>query len=203
MRTNRWSPRDLALGLALLGVGLLLVLPNGAGARGSRDDWPAAARTTAGTVAQRWAASVRPDARLGAEPAGACRRLDARHAACPIAIAVLARDDSGRRPWRCEAHVLVARGGGKLVTRRAHTRCTPFPPPSGRPDAAGAIGTAVALNANGDVSCLAASGGRLTCALRYVAPGARRCIGAASVPLAHPARALALGTPRCRGGHAA
>jgi hypothetical protein len=203
MRTNRWTPRDLALALALLGVGLLLVLPNGAGARGSRDEWPAAARTTAGTVAQRWAASVRTDARLGAEPTGACRRLDARHAACPIAIAVLARGDSGRSPWRCEAEVLVARAGGELVTRRAHTRCTPFPPPSGRPDAAGAIGTAVALNANGDVSCLAASGARLTCAMRYVAPGARHCIGAASVPLAHPARALALGTPRCRGGHAA
>jgi hypothetical protein len=160
--------------------------------------WPAGARSMARAVALHWSAHVPVAARLGAEPAGRCRRLDGRHAACPIAIAVLASDAKGRRPWRCSATVLVSRAGDRLATERQNTRCTPFPPPSAMPDPAAAIGTAVALDANGDIACLPAGDGRVTCVMRYTAPTAGHCIAAASVPHRRPARSVALGAPVCR-----
>jgi hypothetical protein len=161
------------------------------------DAWPAAARSTARTAALRWSANVPATARLGAEPPGRCRRLDARHAACPIAITVLASDAARRRPWRCSATVRVARTGDRLAGQRTNTRCTPFPRPSAMPDPAAALGTALALDANGDIACLPASNGRVTCVMRYVAPTSAHCIGAASVPRGRPARSIALGAPVC------
>jgi hypothetical protein len=162
------------------------------------DAWPTAARSLARTVGLRWSANVPATARLGAEPLGRCRRLDGRHAACPIAIAVLASDATGQRPWRCSATVLVSRTVDRLAGERTNTRCAPFPPPSAVPEPAAALGTAFALDVNGDVACLPASSGRVTCVMRYAAPTAERCIGAASVPLGRPARSTALGAPVCR-----
>jgi hypothetical protein len=160
--------------------------------------WPAGARSMARSVAVHWAANVPATARLGAEPPGSCRRLDGRHAACPIAIAVLASDANGRQPWRCSATVLVSLTGDRLATERKNTRCTPFPRPSAVPDPAAAVGTAVALDANGDIACLPAGDGRMTCVMRYTAPTAEHCIAAASVPHRRPARSVALGAPVCR-----
>jgi hypothetical protein len=144
-----------------------------------------------------WSASVPASARLGAEPPGRCRRLDGRHAACPIAIVVLASDAQGRRPWRCSANVVVSRRGDKLAGQRTHTRCVPFPPPAGVPEPVAALGTAYALHANGDIACLPGRDGRVTCAMSYRGPTAERCVAAASVPLAHPVRSIALGAPVC------
>lgn len=104
----------------------------------------------------------------------------------------------GRRPWRCSATVLVSRTRGRLAGERTNTRCAPFPPPAAVPDPAAALGTAFALDVNGDIACLPANDGRVTCMMRYVAPTAERCIGAASVPLRRPARSIALGAPVCR-----
>jgi hypothetical protein len=184
----------LASVLAVLAVGAVVVPDMTRASVTATDPWPAAARSTAGTVAARWAATVRPTAQLGAEPPGSCRRLDGRHAACPIAIVVLARDALSRRPWRCSATVLVARAGDGLAGRRTDTRCAPFPAPAAVPDPAAALGTAAALHANGDIACLPASDGRVTCVMRY----AKGCIAAASVPLGRPGRGVALGAPVCR-----
>jgi hypothetical protein len=151
------------------------------------------ARTIAGSAAQRWAARVQDTARLGAEPPGRCWRLNGRHGACSIAIAILARDASGRRPWRCSATLLVSRAGH---TRRTGTRCVAFP--RATVDPAAALGAAVALRANGDVACLSASDARATCVMRYRTATARSCTAAASVPLASPGRSVALGAPICR-----
>ncbi len=160
--------------------------------------WPETARSMAHAVALRWSADVPATARVGAEPPRGCRRLDRLHVACPIGIVVLANDARGRRPWRCTATVLVSRTNGELATRRTHTRCAAFPPPSPVPDPAAALGTALALNANGDIACLPATRGRTTCVMRYRTPTAQRCLGAASVPTTRPERAIALGAPRCR-----
>jgi hypothetical protein len=178
-----------ALGVA---VALLFAIPAAAPAAA----WPAVARATAGAVAVSWAASVPTS--LGAEPAGPCRRLDDRRAVCPIGIALLVNDGAARRPWRCSAKVLVRRAGGRLAARRTATRCAPFPAPAGVPDPAALVGTAVALDATGDIACLPAGGGRTTCVLTYVARTAGRCIRAASVRPAKPWHALALGAPTCR-----
>jgi hypothetical protein len=193
MAAHRWSL------LVILGAIVLATAMPGA-ARASQAPagaWPAAARSLAGTVAVRWSAEVPAAARLGAEPPGRCRRSDGRHAACPIAIAVLAHDAKGRRPWRCSATVVVSHRGERLVSQRTNTRCTPFPSASAVPDPAAAIGTAVALDANGDIACLPANDGRVTCVMRYTAPGAGRCIAAASVPQRRPAHSIALGAPVC------
>ena len=178
---------------------LLVVLAFGAIAVGApsvaaADPGPTTARTMAGNVALLWSANVRPSARLGAEPPGRCRRVDDRLTACRIAIVILARDDAGRRPWRCAATALVVRAGGQMTARRSGTRCTPFPRPAAVPDPAAALGAAVALHANGDIACLPAGTGRVTCVMTT----ATRCIGAASIPLHHPARAVALGAPVCQ-----
>src|SRR5215831_12246991 len=99
MLTHRWSffaYRRWQLLMPLVGVVLLVgLLATGARAtpppkNNPAPTWPAAARPTADTAAQRWVAAVRADARLGAEPTGRCQRLDNRHAACPVAIVVLA-----------------------------------------------------------------------------------------------------------------
>jgi hypothetical protein len=160
---------------------------------------PAAARASqtdvAHAVALRWSASVPERARLGAEPPSRCRRVDARHAACPIAIVVLARGARGQRPWRCAATVVVSRTGHGLAAKRTNTHCTPFPSPSATPEPAAALGTAVALDANGDVVCLPASDGRMTCVMSYAARTSKRCAAAASVPVRRPARSVALGAP--------
>jgi hypothetical protein len=156
-----------ALGVA---VALSVVLPAAAPAAA----WPAIARSTAGVVAVHWAASVRSS--LGAEPAGPCRRMDARRAVCPIGIALLVNDGAIRLPWRCSAEVLVWRAGGRLEGRRTATRCVPFPRPTSMPDPAAMVGTAVALDAQGDIACLPAGEGRTTCVLSYVASTAQRCI---------------------------
>jgi hypothetical protein len=178
-----------ALGVA---VALSVVLPASAPAAA----WPAVARSTAGVVAVHWAASVPTS--LGAEPAGPCRRLDPLRAVCPIGIALLVNDGAARRPWRCSAKVLVRRAGGQLATRRTATRCAPFPAPASVPDPAAMFGTAVALDATGDIACLPAGGGRTTCVMSYVARTAERCVRAASVRLAKPWRSVALGAPTCR-----
>ena len=155
------------------------------------------AAEAASAAARAWAADVPATARLGAEPAGRCRRLDARHAACPIAVVVLARDGAGRRPFRCTATVRVA---DQVAGRRTNTHCKPFPALTEVPDPAGQLGTALALAANGYVTCLPANGGRLTCVMRYARPDGSRCVGAASVPRARLARSIALGPPVCRQG---
>jgi hypothetical protein len=197
MRMHQWGPRDICLALALLGVWLLLVLPNGAGATTSPDGWAATARATAGTVAQRWSAEIPADARLGAEPVGRCNRVDGRHATCHVAIALLASDRVGRRPWRCATTVMVSRTSGRPAARRTGSRCTPFPKPAAVPDPRAALGTAHALGAAGDLACLPAGTGRVTCVLRYRGAGGSRCVGAASVPLHRFASAVALGEPVC------
>jgi hypothetical protein len=166
-------------------------------ARASQSDVDAA-RSIARSAALRWSANVPAPARLGVEPPGRCRRLDGRHTLCPIAITVLASNAKGRRPWRCSATVVVSRAGDRLATQRTNTRCTPFPPPSAVPDPAAAVGTAFALGANGDIACLPASDGRVTCVMSYAGPTSERCIGAASVPLRRLARSIALGAPVCR-----
>jgi hypothetical protein len=66
------------------------------------------------------------------------------------------------------------------------------------PDPAAMVGTAVALDAKGDIACLPAGEGRTTCVLSYVASTAQHCIRAASVPLAKPAHSRALGGATCR-----
>jgi hypothetical protein len=159
--------------------------------------WPETARSMAHAVALRWSADVPATARVGAEPPGGCRRLDRLHVACPIGIVVLANDARGRRPWRCRATVLVSRTNGDLAARRTDTQCAAFPPPSAVPDPAAALGTALALNANGDIACLPATPARTTCVMRYRTPTAQHCLGAASVPTTRPARAIALGA-RCK-----
>jgi hypothetical protein len=180
----------IAVATALPGAALASQAPAG--------EWPATARSMARTVAVKWSADVPASARLGTEPPSSCRRMDARHAACPIAIAVLARDRKGRQPWRCSATVLVSRAGERFATERRNTHCTPFPPPSAVPDPAAAVGTAVALEANGDIACLPAGDGRVTCVMRYTTPTAGHCIAAASVPHRRPARSVAVGAPVCR-----
>lgn len=161
--------------------------------------WPDAARAKAAAAAARWSADVPAPARLGAEPPGPCRRVDAAKAACPIgiAIAILARDRVSRRPWRCSATLLVSRTGERLTARRTATRCVPFPRPA-LPDGAASLGSAIALGANGDLSCLPANDLRTTCVMSYLAPTGGHCVRAASVPLARPARSVALGGPICR-----
>jgi hypothetical protein len=172
-------------------VALSIVLPAAATAAA----WPAVARSTASAVVVQWAASL--PASLGAEPAGTCRRTDARRAVCPIGIALLVNDGATRRPWRCSAKVLVRRAGGRLEGRRTTTRCVPFPSPASVPDPAAIVGTAVALDAKGDIACLPAGEGRTTCVLSYVARNAERCLRAASVPLVAPAHSSALGAAAC------
>jgi hypothetical protein len=161
-------------------------------------EWPAAARPTAAAVAHAWAVDVSIAARLGAEPAGGCRALDATRAACPIAIALLARDGVGPRPWRCAATVVVSRAGGPVTARRTGTHCTAFPPRAPAPDPAAMFGTAFALDAVGDLTCLPAGAGRTTCVMSYVAPTGQRCLRAASVPLAVLGRSRALGPALCQ-----
>lgn len=205
MATHRWSLARAASPLVLLAVGAIslgTVMPDVAGATrastASADAWPTAARSMAGTVAQRWAANVPATARLGSEPPGRCRRVDGTHATCPIAIAIMARGAADRSPWRCSATVMVWRAGDELTGRRSGTHCTPFPRPAAVPDPRAAIGTAFALSANGDVACLPARDRRVTCVMTYVAPPGRRCTAAASVPLGRIASSVALGEPLCR-----
>jgi hypothetical protein len=116
---------------------------------------------------------------------------------CPIGIALLVDDGATRRPWRCLARVLVWRAGGRVEGRRTATRCVRFPRPASVPDPAAMVGTAVALDAKGDVACLPAGEGRTTRVLSYVARTAERCIRAASVPLAKPGHSRALGAASC------
>jgi hypothetical protein len=207
MLTHRWSffaYRRWQLLMPLLGVLLLVGLQaTGAHAKLPPENdaavaWPAAARPTAHTAAQHWSANVRADARLGAEPTGRCQRLDDRHAVCPVAIVILARNADGQRPWRCTAKVLVSRVAGHVDGTRTDTHCVPFPEPSAVPDPAAMFGTAFALNANGDVACLPGNGRRATCVMTYASATGARCLGAASVPLGRPSRAVALDAPVCR-----
>jgi hypothetical protein len=201
MALPRWLPAKDASALTVLcalltvcAIALAAVMPGMTHASPS-GSWPADARSMAGDVAHRWAANVPDTARLGAEPPGACQRLDGRHVACSIAIVVLASDGTGTRPWRCAATALVSRGG---AAHRARTRCTPFPTASVAPAPVEALGTAYALQVNGDTACLAAYGGRTTCVMHYRGPRAERCVGAASVARTRPERSFALGTPVCR-----
>jgi hypothetical protein len=180
----------LALPLVVLALGAASM---GALPAAAADPAPTTPRTLAGNMALLWAANMRPSARLGAEPPGRCRQVDARVAACPIAIVILARDDAGRRPWRCAATALVARAGAPMTVRKSGSHCTPFPRPAAVPDPAAAFGAAFALHAVGDIACLPAGPGRVTCVM---ATGPR-CIGAASIPLRHPAQAVALGAAVC------
>jgi hypothetical protein len=180
----------LALPLVVLALGAAAV---GALPAAAAEPAPTTPRSLAGNMALLWAANVRPSARLGAEPPGRCHQVDARVTACPIAIVILARDDAGRRPWRCAATALVARAGASMTVRRSGSHCTPFPRPAAVPDPAAALGAAVALHANGDIACLPAVAGHVTCVMTTAA----RCVGAASVPLRHPRRSVALGAAVC------
>jgi hypothetical protein len=193
--TGHRFTRSAALGLALAALSAPTAAAHPTDVR-SNVAGDAAAQKLAGVVAVHWAAKA--PTTLGAEPPGPCLRLDARHAACPIGIALLVHHASTRRPWRCSAKVLVARAGGRLAARRTGTHCAPFPPPATVPDPAAALGTAFVLDAIGDIACLPAGAGRTTCVLSYVARTAERCIRAASVPLATPARSVALGVATCR-----
>jgi hypothetical protein len=193
MGMHRWS-FTTAGASAVLAVGAIVV----GSARSDVARASQGAIAAANAAARDWAADVPTHSRLGAEPAGRCRRLDAGHAACPIAIVVLARDGAGRRPFRCSATVRVAGAAHRVAARRLNTRCTPFPALTEVPDPAGALGTAFALTANGDVSCLPANGGRVTCVMRYAGRDGARCIGAASVPRDHLVGSAALGPPVCR-----
>jgi hypothetical protein len=159
--------------------------------------WPVAARAQAAATAARWSADVVVTSRLGAEPPGRCRPIDADRAACPIAIAILVRDAAARRPWRCSATATVSRAGDRLTSRRTATRCVPFPRPA-LPNGAASFGSAIALGANGDLACLTANSARTTCVMSYFAPSGERCVRATSIPLARPARSIALGGPICR-----
>jgi hypothetical protein len=201
MALQRWFPAKDAFALTALcallmvcAIAVAAVMPQITRASAS-GAWPADARSMAGNLALRWAAKVPDTARLGAEPPGSCQRLDRRQAACSIAIVVLVSDGTGTRPWRCAATALVSRGG---AARRVRTRCTPFPTPSVAPTPVETLGTAYALQANGDTACLPANGGRTTCVMRYRGSPATRCVGAASVPRTRPERSFALGTPVCR-----
>jgi hypothetical protein len=192
MGMHRWS-FTTAGASAVLAVGAIVVgtaLPGFALASHG-------AIAAADAAARAWAADVPASARLGAEPAGRCRRVDDRHAACPIAIVVLAHDSAGRRPFRCSANVRVSRTADRVAGQRTDTRCRPFPPLTDLADPLGALGTAFALSANGDVTCLPANAGRVTCVMRYPGPAATRCFGAASVPRARLERSVALGPPVC------
>jgi hypothetical protein len=200
MALHRWLPAKDASALTALcalltvcAIALAAAMPQITRASPS-GAWPADARSIAGDLALRWSANVPDTARLGAEPPGSCHRLDGRHAACSIAIVVLASDGTATRPWRCAATALISRTG---AGHRVRTRCTPFPAPSA-PPAIAALGTAYALQANGDTACLPANDGRTTCVMRYRGTARTRCLGAASVPSARPERAFALGTPVCR-----
>jgi hypothetical protein len=179
-----------ALGAAIA-LSILVAAP------ASAAPWPVAARAEAGAAAARWSTNVLATARLGAEPPGRCRQIDAAHAACPIGIAILARDAAGWRPWRCSATVMVSRAGDRLSSRRTDTRCVPFPRPA-PPDPAASLGAAIALSANGDLACLPANDSRTACVMTYVGRSGERCLRAASIPPGRPARAVALGTPICR-----
>jgi hypothetical protein len=146
----------------------------------------------------RWMRAVPPASRIAIEQPGPCHRVDRRAAACPIAILVLAHDATGRRPWRCTATVRVSLVRDDAPGRRMGTRCVRFPQPGAAPDPAAALGTAYAVQAAGDVSCLPAGGGRVTCVMRYRTSTGQRCLRAASTPAGRPERAIALGAPRCR-----
>ena len=199
MGMHRWSFTTAGASV-VLAVGAIVV----GSARSGVADASQGVVAAADAAARGWAADVPTSSRLGAEPAGRCGRRDAGHSDCRIAIVVLARDGAGRRPFRCAATVRVARGTDQIVGRRTHTRCTPFPPLTELADPAGALGTAFALAANGDVTCLPANGGRVTCVMRYRGPAGTRCVGAASVPRARLARSVALGPPLCApAGHGA
>jgi hypothetical protein len=65
------------------------------------------------------------------------------------------------------------------------------------PAPAASLGTALALDANGDVACLLANDARTTCVMSYVSRSRQRCVRAAWVPLARPTHAVALGAPVC------
>jgi hypothetical protein len=80
-----------------------------------------------------------------------------------------------------------------MTVRKSGTHCKPFPRPAAVPDPAAALGAAVALHANGDISCLPAGTGHVTCVMTTAA----RCLGAASVPLRRPAQSVALGAAVC------
>jgi hypothetical protein len=181
--------------LSLLTVGAI-VSAAAASAVQAAGPSPEDARSTARAVALRWAANVPNAARLGTEPTGQCRRVDPERYACPIAIVVLGNDGKARRPWRCSATALIT-GDRELHGRRTRTHCAPFPPATTPPDPAGAIGTALALQANGDTACLPAHDRRVTCVMRYRGPNATHCLGAASVPVQRLIRSIALGPPRC------
>jgi len=178
-------------------VGAALALSIIVAASASAAPWPTAARAEAGVAAARWSADVIPIARLGAEPAGRCRQIDAARAACPIAIVVFA-SGGDPRPWRCSATVVVSRTGDRLSARRTATRCAPFPRPAAVPDPAASLGATVALGASGDLACMPANDSRTTCVMTHVARTGERCLRAASIPPGRPARAIALGGPICR-----
>jgi hypothetical protein len=196
------SARRSSLVLAALAAGAIAAVtpsttPVSAHAH-SPHAWPDDARAIARTTTARWLSDVPATARIAAEPPGRCRRVDRQVAACPIAIVVLAHDANGRRPWRCTATARVSLAGDEPTGRRIGTRCVRFPSPQAVSDPEAALGTAYAVQAVGDVSCLPAGDGRVTCVMRYRTPPGQRCIRAASTPAGRPERTIALGTPHCR-----
>ena len=142
--------------------------------------------------------AVPAPSRIAVEPPARCRSVHGRVATCRIAIVVFAHDANGRRPWRCTATARVSLAGDEPAGRRIGTRCLVFPSPQAVPDPEAALGTAYAVQAAGDVSCLPAGDGRVTCVMRYRASTGQRCIRAASTPVGRPERTIALGTPHCR-----
>src|SRR5262249_52967914 len=97
----------------------------------------------------------------------------------------------------CATTVMVSRTNGRVAARRTDSHCAPFPKPAAMPDPRAALGSAHALGAVGDIACLPAGDGRVTCVVTYRGAGGARCIGATSVPLGRFASAVGLGEPLC------
>ena len=150
------------------------------------------------TTTARWLVGVPAASRIGAEPPGLCRRVDRQIAACAIAVVVLVHDANGRRPWRCAATARISLAGDQPSGRRVGTRCARFPSPRTGADPAAALGTAYAVQAAGDVSCLPAGDGRVTCVMSYRTSTGQRCMRAATTPAGRPERSIVLGAQRCR-----
>jgi hypothetical protein len=197
MSARRSSFLLAALAAGAIAAVTLSATPAGAHVH-STHAWRDDARAVARATATRWLAAVPATARIGAERPGRCRRVDRKVATCPIAIVVLVHDGDGRRPWRCSATARISLVRDDAAGRRMGTRCVRFPRPGAASDAAAALGTAYAVQAAGDVSCLPTGDGRMTCVMRYRTSTGQRCFRAASTPAGHPERALALGAPLCR-----
>ena len=114
---HRWT-FTTAGASAVLAVGAI-VLPGVA--RASQG-----AAAAASAAARAWAADVPATARLGAEPAGRCRRLDARRAACPIAVVELLLISPKDQPLHCPPAVTQVHFHDGRLTYRVVSHYAPW-----------------------------------------------------------------------------